>query len=53
MSDSSSTIAYLVVGEDRRVVTVAYANAKALAFYQRFGFQPRSISLAQTPDHGA
>lgn len=30
-----------------KVVTVAHANEAALAFYQRFGFQPRTVLLQQ------
>jgi diamine N-acetyltransferase len=32
-------------GASSRVVTVAHANEAALAFYERFGFQPRTILL--------
>jgi GNAT superfamily N-acetyltransferase len=37
-------------GASSKVVTVAYANEKALALYQRFGFHPRTILLQQTND---
>lgn len=34
-------------GASSNMVTVAHANEQALAFYQRFGFQPRTILLQQ------
>jgi len=34
-------------GATSRVVTVAHANEEALAFYKRFGFEPRMILLQQ------
>jgi diamine N-acetyltransferase len=34
-------------GASSKVVTVAHANEAALAFYERFGFQPRTILLQQ------
>jgi ribosomal protein S18 acetylase RimI-like enzyme len=34
-------------GATSKVVTVAHANEEALAFYQRFGFQPKTILLQQ------
>ncbi len=37
-------------GASSKVVTVAYANEEALAFYKRFGFHPRTISLQQSHD---
>jgi ribosomal protein S18 acetylase RimI-like enzyme len=35
-------------GAASKVVTVAHANEEALAFYKRFGFQPRTILLEQS-----
>jgi ribosomal protein S18 acetylase RimI-like enzyme len=37
-------------GASSKVVTVAHANAEALAFYQRFGFHPRTVLLQQSHD---
>ncbi|MEP6936139.1 MAG: GNAT family N-acetyltransferase [Nitrospirota bacterium] len=37
-------------GASTKVVTVAYANEEALAFYERFGFHPRAILLEQRHD---
>jgi diamine N-acetyltransferase len=34
-------------GATSKVVTVAHANEEALAFYKRFGFQPKTILLQQ------
>ena len=34
-------------GASSKLVTVAHANEQALAFYKRFGFQPRTILLQQ------
>jgi len=34
-------------GATSKVVTVAHANEEALAFYKRFGFEPRMILLQQ------
>jgi diamine N-acetyltransferase len=31
-----------------KVVTVAHANEAALAFYERFGFQPRTVLMQQS-----
>jgi ribosomal protein S18 acetylase RimI-like enzyme len=39
------------MGASSKVVTVAHANGEALAFYQRFGFHPRTVLLQQSPDH--
>jgi GNAT superfamily N-acetyltransferase len=39
------------VGASSKVVTVAHGNAGALALYQRFGFQPRTILLRQQRDN--
>ncbi len=41
------------LGASSKVVTVAHANGQALAFYQRFGFRPRTILLQQSHDHTA
>jgi GNAT superfamily N-acetyltransferase len=35
-------------GATSKVVTVAHANVDALAFYKRFGFQPRTVLLQQS-----
>ena len=35
-------------GATSKVVTVAHENEQALAFYKRFGFQPRTILLQQS-----
>jgi diamine N-acetyltransferase len=35
-------------GATSKVVTVAHANEEALPFYQRFGFEPRTILLQQS-----
>ena len=35
-------------GASSNVVTVAHANEEALAFYQRFGFQPKTVLLQQS-----
>jgi GNAT superfamily N-acetyltransferase len=35
-------------GATSKVVTVAHANEEALAFYKRFGFQPRTVLLQQS-----
>jgi len=35
-------------GATSKVVTVAHANEEALAFYRRFGFQPRTVLLQQS-----
>jgi diamine N-acetyltransferase len=37
-------------GARSKVVTVAHANPGALALYRRFGFQPRTVLLQQTPE---
>lgn len=34
-------------GATSKLVTVAHANEEALAFYKRFGFQPKTILLQQ------
>jgi ribosomal protein S18 acetylase RimI-like enzyme len=39
------------VGASLKIVTVAHGNERALAFYRRFGFHPRSILLQQRRDH--
>jgi GNAT superfamily N-acetyltransferase len=36
-------------GASSKMVTVAHANEQALAFYQRFGFHPRTILLQHSP----
>jgi diamine N-acetyltransferase len=41
------------VGASSKVVTVAHGNERALAFYQRFGFQARTILLKQKHDTAA
>lgn len=41
------------MGASSKVVTVAHANEKALAFYQWFGFHPRSMLLQQSHDTAA
>jgi GNAT superfamily N-acetyltransferase len=41
------------MGASSKVVTVAHANGEALAFYQRFGFQPRTVLLQQSHDTAA
>jgi ribosomal protein S18 acetylase RimI-like enzyme len=35
-------------GASSKVVTVAYANEEALAFYKRFGFHPGAVLLQQS-----
>ena len=35
-------------GATSKVVTVAHANEEALAFYKRFGFQPRTVLMQQS-----
>jgi GNAT superfamily N-acetyltransferase len=35
-------------GATSKVVTVAHANGQALGFYNRFGFQPRTVLLQQS-----
>jgi GNAT superfamily N-acetyltransferase len=35
-------------GATSKVVTVAHANEEALAFYKRFGFQPRMVLMQQS-----
>src|SRR6267142_5318776 len=35
-------------GATSKVVTVAFANEEALSFYQRFGFQPRTVLMQQS-----
>jgi diamine N-acetyltransferase len=40
-------------GASSKVVTVAHGNEEALAFYQRFGFHPRTVFLQQSHDNAA
>jgi diamine N-acetyltransferase len=39
------------VGASSKVVTVAHGNERALTFYRRFGFHPRSVLLEQRHDN--
>ena len=39
------------VGASSKIVTVAHGNERAVAFYRRFGFQPRSVLLEQKHDN--
>ena len=37
------------LGASSKLATVAHGNTAALAFYQRHGFQPRTVTLQQFP----